>query len=104
MTNMSIPTCEAMVVGTPVVGLDVGGTSEVIHDMETGLLVPEESPQALALALARLADDSDLRTRLGNNARAFAAQHFVGWQERVAGEVAILERLMDEANKTAERA
>jgi glycosyltransferase involved in cell wall biosynthesis len=97
LTNMSIPTCEAMLVGTPVIALDVAGTSEVVQDMVTGLLVPEESPEVLALALARLADDADLRARLGDNARAFAMQHFVGWEERVGAEITTLERLIRES-------
>ena len=44
LTNMSIPTCEAMVVGTPVVALDVGGELQDhiegagFFDVEQGLL------------------------------------------------------------------
>ena len=56
LTNMSIPTCEAMVVGTPVVALDVGGTAEVVRDGETGLLVPEDDAAALGAALVRLVE------------------------------------------------
>jgi glycosyltransferase involved in cell wall biosynthesis len=93
LTNMSIPTCEAMVVGTPVVALDVGGTSEVVRDGETGLLVPEHDAAALAGALGRIADDAALRRTLGAGARAFAARHFMSWDARVAAEVALVERL-----------
>ncbi len=100
LTNMSIPTCEAMIVGTPVIALDVAGTSEVVQDMQTGLLVPEDSADALALAVARLADDAKLRERLGQNAAAFARERFMGWDERVASEVAVLERLIAEHRKT----
>jgi glycosyltransferase involved in cell wall biosynthesis len=93
LTNMSIPTCEAMVVGTPVVALDVGGTSEVVRDGETGLLVPEADGAALVAALARIAGDAPLRRRLGAGAREFAARHFMSWEARVAAEVALVERL-----------
>jgi glycosyltransferase involved in cell wall biosynthesis len=90
---MSIPTCEAMVVGTPVIALDVAGTAEVVRHMQTGLLVPEDDPAALAAAIARLADDPELRRNLGGAARAFAAGHFMDWRERVAAEMTVLERL-----------
>jgi glycosyltransferase involved in cell wall biosynthesis len=40
----------------------------VVHE-ETGLIVPERDPPALANAIARLADDPELRRRLGENAR-----------------------------------
>ena len=93
LTNMSIPTCEAMVVGTPVVALDVGGTSEVVRDGETGLLVPEEDPAALTSALVKLVNDAALRRRLGTGARDFAARHFMDWDARVGAEIAVLDRL-----------
>jgi glycosyltransferase involved in cell wall biosynthesis len=93
LTNMSIPTCEAMVVGTPVLALDVGGTSEVVRHEETGLLAPEKDPRALALGMARLAADAALRRRLGTAAREFAARHFMGWDARVGAEIAVLDRL-----------
>ena len=94
LTNMSIPTCEAMVVGTPVIALDVAGTSEVVQDMQTGLLVPPDDSEALARAVARLADDTPLRQRLGQQARAFASRHFMSWDDRVAAEIEVLERLI----------
>jgi glycosyltransferase involved in cell wall biosynthesis len=93
LTNMSIPTCESMVVGTPVVALDVGGTSEVVQHEITGLLVPEGNPAALAAAIQRLVDDAPLRQRLGEAARQFAARSFMSWDERVAAEIVLLDRL-----------
>jgi len=101
LTNMSIPTCEAMVVGTPVVALDVAGTSEVVRHMHTGLLVPENERPALAAVIARLAGDPELGRRLGSAAREFAATHFMTWRERVAAEIAVLDRLAGVAPATA---
>jgi glycosyltransferase involved in cell wall biosynthesis len=93
LTNMSIPTCEAMVVGTPVVALDVGGTAEVVRDEENGLLVPEDDAAALLVAILRLVNNAALRQRLGAGARDFAARHFMNWDVRVAAEIAVLDRL-----------
>jgi glycosyltransferase involved in cell wall biosynthesis len=100
LTNMSIPTCEAMVVGTPVIGLDVGGTSEVVRDDETGLLVPEDNPAALAEAIVRICEDSDLRNRLGATARDFAARTFMNWDQRVGAEIETVDRLVQEAQSS----
>lgn len=94
LTNMSIPTCEAMVVGKPVVALDVGGTSEVVRHEVTGLLVSEDDGPALAAALRRLAADADLRRRLGAAARDFAERHFLDWDARVAREIDLVDRLV----------
>lgn len=43
---------------------------DIVSDGETGLIVPERDPPALAAAIRRLADDAELRQRLGRNARA----------------------------------
>lgn len=44
---------EAGLMGLPVVATDVGGTSEIVVDGETGTLVPSEDPAALADAVER---------------------------------------------------
>jgi D-inositol-3-phosphate glycosyltransferase len=55
--------------GLPLVGSAVGGIAEVVEEGVNGLLVPPEAPEALAGALARIADES-LRARLAEGARA----------------------------------
>ncbi|MBI3871597.1 MAG: glycosyltransferase family 4 protein [candidate division Zixibacteria bacterium] len=93
LTNMSIPTCEAMVMGKPAIVLDVAATSDVVRHEVNGLLVEESKPKALVDAMARLANDAPLRLRLGDQARQFAAREFVNWDGRVAAEIAIIDRL-----------
>ena len=56
---------EAMLCGLPVVASDIRGPREQVVDGVTGLLVPAGSVAPLAAALARLAADPALRTRLG---------------------------------------
>jgi D-inositol-3-phosphate glycosyltransferase len=65
----------ALAHGLPVVATRVGALPEVLHDGESGLLVPPESPGALAEALVRLFGDGDLRRRLAVGGRAVAARH-----------------------------
>jgi glycosyltransferase involved in cell wall biosynthesis len=56
---------EAMAVGLPVIISDrVGCIDDLVADEVTGLVVPAESPARLAEAIARLADNADLRTRM----------------------------------------
>ena len=66
---------EAMASGLAVVASDVAGIPEVVAD-GSGLLVPPGDPVALASALARLADDSALRGRLGARAREHVVASF----------------------------
>jgi glycosyltransferase involved in cell wall biosynthesis len=55
---------EAMAAGLPVVATSVGGIPEIIQDEENGLLVPPQNSHALAEAVIRLLEDSDLAKRL----------------------------------------
>ncbi len=62
-----LPPCEAMMCGAAVVATNIGGHQEFCTDGETALLVPAESPNALAEAAARLIDDSELRLKVARN-------------------------------------
>ncbi len=55
---------EAMSVGTAVVAARSGGVLDVVEHERTGLLVKQEAPEELGLAILRLARDGDLRSRL----------------------------------------
>ena len=52
---------EALHFGVPVVATDVGGTSEVIIDGKTGLLVPSEATELMQAAILKLLTDAELR-------------------------------------------
>jgi glycosyltransferase involved in cell wall biosynthesis len=70
-------TClEAMACGCAVVATSVGGIPEIITDGVDGVLVPPDSPQALAAALALLLGDPALVRRLGDRARETIRQRF----------------------------
>jgi glycosyltransferase involved in cell wall biosynthesis len=60
---------EYMAAGKAIVASDIGQVAEVIRHEENGLLLPTRDPMALAEALTRLAQDRNLRERLGLSAR-----------------------------------
>jgi glycosyltransferase involved in cell wall biosynthesis len=60
---------EAAACGRAMIASDVPGCREVVIHEETGLLFPVDDPVALADAMARLAADSQLRTRCALAAR-----------------------------------
>lgn len=67
---------EAMAAGRAVVATGVGGIPDIVKDAETGLLVTPGRDDLFAVAMGRLADDPELRTRLATAARADAAKRF----------------------------
>ncbi len=60
---------EALAARTPVVATRVGGVPDVVREGEDGFLVDTGDTEALAERLARLADDPQLRERMGDAAR-----------------------------------
>lgn len=62
--------------GVPVVATDVRGCRQVVDHGRTGLLVPGGDAPALASAIAQLAQDADLRARMGGAARVKALAEF----------------------------
>ena len=67
---------EAMALGTPCVSTDVTGIPEVLRDGETGLMVPQRDPAALADAIERLLADPELRVGLAGRARRLVEEEF----------------------------
>jgi len=75
---------EAMACGTPVVASNVGGLSYLVRDRETGFLVPDRSPRALAGCLGHLLRQPELRRRFG--ARGVEVAREYAWP-RIADQV-----------------
>ncbi len=66
---------EAMSAGLPIVGSNVGGSPDWLHDGETGYLVPPKDPAALADAINKLFADPERLLTMGRNARAKAEEY-----------------------------
>jgi N-acetyl-alpha-D-glucosaminyl L-malate synthase BshA len=67
---------EGMRHGKPSVSFEVGGIPEVVEANETGLLVPFGDVDRLGKAIASLANDAELRERMGKKAEQRAREQF----------------------------
>jgi glycosyltransferase involved in cell wall biosynthesis len=83
---------EAMACGTVPIATDISGVREAVTP-ETGILVPEDSPEAIAEALEKLSQDSELYARMAKAGRKRSIEVF--GKEKHAKEVQIIyERLL----------
>lgn len=87
-----------LLAGKPVVSFDIDGAREVVLDGITGYLVPPLDCGALVEALHRLAANSVLRSRLGEEGRTRCREQFC--HHRMTREIrALYERLLTIANR-----
>lgn len=74
--GLGVVLLEALAAGTPVVASRVGGIPDIVKDGETGLLVAEKQPEALAEAILRLLEQPALGARLVEEGRRHIERHF----------------------------
>lgn len=67
--GLPVSLLEAAACGRPLIATNAPGCREIVHDNQTGLLVPIENPPALAQAIKRLAESQAIRARYGAAAR-----------------------------------
>jgi glycosyltransferase involved in cell wall biosynthesis len=67
---------EAMALKVPVVATPVTGIPELVEDGETGLIVPERDPAALATAIRLLVEDTETARRLAEAGRERVERDF----------------------------
>jgi colanic acid/amylovoran biosynthesis glycosyltransferase len=67
---------EAMAVGVPVIATNIAGTSELVEQERTGLLVRPSDPQALANAIVAMIDNYDFRKRATELGRQRVVEEF----------------------------
>lgn len=83
---------EYMATGKAVVASNLDQLAEVLSDGETALLVPPDDAERLAAAIERLAEDEELRSRIGANARMRVLEGHT-WRHNALRVVEALERL-----------
>ena len=73
--GMPVALIEAQLAGLPVVATDVGSNREVIDDGESGFVVPGDV-KLIVLALTKLLDNGELRTRFGASGKERCEREF----------------------------
>jgi glycosyltransferase involved in cell wall biosynthesis len=84
---------EAAASGLPVIATDVRGCRQAVSHGQSGLLTPLRDPVRLATAITQLADDADLRQRMGAAGRRKAEAEFDD-QAVIAKTLEVYERVL----------
>ena len=90
--GLGVVLIEAMELGLPIVASNVGGIPDVVVDGESGILVPEKDPVALADAFKRLEADATLIQKLLAGARKRIEECFT-WDGIIERQIEVYKRL-----------
>ena len=93
--GLGVVLIEAMELGLPIVASNVGGIPDVVVDGESGILVPEKNPVALADAFKRLAADPSLTEHLLAGARKRISECFT-WDGIIERQIEVYKKVIRE--------
>lgn len=91
--GLGVVLIEAMELGLPIVASNVGGIPDVVIDGETGILVPEKDPEALANAYKRLAAEPELVKHLLAGSQKRIAECFT-WDGIIQRQIAVYNKVL----------
>lgn len=74
--GMPVAVIEAMFMSKPVIATKVGGTPEVIHEGQTGILIPPSNPTQMAESIITLIENPALRQKYAAAGYDRAVSHF----------------------------
>ena len=92
--GLGVVLIEAMELGLPIVASNVGGIPDVVIDGQSGILVPEKDPVALADAFKRLEADPTLIENLLAGARKRIDECFT-WDGIIERQIEVYKRVVD---------
>lgn len=84
---------EAMAAGLPVIATRVGGNQELVHEGQTGFLIPPSDPDALALAMLHYVRNPDSRHNHGHAARDIIDRQF-SMDSMMQGYLSVYDRVL----------
>jgi colanic acid/amylovoran biosynthesis glycosyltransferase len=76
--GVPVSAMEAMAIGVPVIATNVGGTSELVQDGVSGILVRPSDPEGICAAVLKLKSDPQLATAMAAEGRRVVERDYDG--------------------------
>lgn len=95
ISNLGNPLIEAMTSGKAIITLDHGEFGGLLHNMQNCILMTDDDLPDLPDKILLLAENSNLRENLGNNARKTAELVFRTWDERIQIEIETIKKIIE---------
>ena len=93
--NLGNPTFEAMLMRMPIIALNGGSTSSVLHNGENAVLLEYEDEQRIPEEIIALFDNEEYRERIRGNAYEYAVNNFYSWETRMKIEENAILKMME---------
>ena len=93
-SNLGNSLIEAMSLGKCILSVNDGSLDGIITNGDNGILIDKPEPKAIASKLDELLQNTELRRKLGANARESALQIFETWEERMNKELNLIENII----------
>jgi teichuronic acid biosynthesis glycosyltransferase TuaC len=71
---------EAMACGTPIIASNVDGAAEILKHMKTGILVPPDDYNQMAIMVRKLAEDHFFRNLIGKKGLNYLLENDLNWE------------------------
>ncbi|NLB62514.1 MAG: glycosyltransferase family 4 protein [Fibrobacter sp.] len=92
--GLGVVLIEAAEYNLSLIASSVGGIVDVVKNNETGLLVPEKDPQALAEAILKVYENPDLREKLTQGAKKHIGQYF-SWENIIERQISFYNKVLN---------
>ena len=87
--------CEILACGKPVVVTDYPGQADLVRFVDCGLIIPPDDPEALAAAVAKLANSPEAATEMGRRGyKSVRREH--SWKQRAQETAALIAKTIRE--------
>lgn len=94
LSNLGNPIMEAMMVGLPIITIDVGDTRELIQNEINGILIPADKLELIPEKMQIMASDDKTRAFYATASKNTALKEFWSWEERILAELEAVNELL----------